>query len=89
MTDTTMLAPLLRSTLLFADIDDDVLERITGEAIERSLRRGDVLFAEGDEPASLFVVTAGRIGSGPLPHRGRQRLAMVASGEERAPDHPR
>ena len=82
MSDTTMLASLLRSTLLFAEIDDDVLDRITSEAIERSLRRGDVLFAEGDEPASLFVVTSGRIAIANKSIDGRESVvALMEPGD--------
>lgn len=82
MSDTTMLASLLRSTLLFAEIDDDVLERITNEAIERSLRRGDVLFAEGDDPSSLFVVTSGRIAIANKSIDGRESVvALMEPGD--------
>lgn len=82
MSDTTMLASLLRSTLLFAEIDDDVLERITSEAIERGLRRGDVLFAEGDDPASLFVVTSGRIAIANKSIDGRESVvALMEPGD--------
>lgn len=82
MSDTTMLTPLLRSTLLFAEIDDDALERISAEAVERLLRRGDVLFAEHDEPASLFVVTAGRIAIANKSIDGRESVvALMEPGD--------
>lgn len=82
MSDTTMLASLLRSTLLFADIDDGALARIRAESVERDLRRGDVLFAENDEPASLFVVTAGRIAIANKSIDGRESVvALMEPGD--------
>jgi CRP-like cAMP-binding protein len=82
MSDTTMLASLLRSTLLFADIGDDFLKQITSAAIQRSLRRGDVLFTEGDEPASLFVVTSGRIAIANRSIDGRESVvALMEPGD--------
>ncbi|MDG1368229.1 MAG: Crp/Fnr family transcriptional regulator [Acidimicrobiales bacterium] len=82
MSDTTMLSSLLRSTLLFGELDDDVLERIASEAIERRLHRGDVLFAEGAEPASLFVVTSGRIAIANKSIDGRESvIALMEPGD--------
>jgi len=82
MSDTTMLATLLRSTLLFAEIDDDSLERIMRAAIQRNLRRGDVLFTEGDRPASLFVVTTGRIAIANRSIDGRESVvALMEPGD--------
>jgi hypothetical protein len=46
MTDST----LLRSTLLFGDLDEDSMQEIVAASKERSLRRGDVLFSEHEEP---------------------------------------
>lgn len=82
MSDTTMLAALLRSTLLFADIEDDVFDQIVDAAIERSLRRGDVLFAEADAPSSLFVVTSGRIAIANKSIDGRESVvALMEAGD--------
>jgi CRP-like cAMP-binding protein len=46
---------------LFAGLSDDALARVSAVANTVELRRGDVLFAEGDEPTELFVVTRGRV----------------------------
>ncbi|CAN5563734.1 cAMP-activated global transcriptional regulator CRP [soil metagenome] len=46
---------------LLADLSADELERLAGAATLRPLQRGDVLFGEGDEPTTLFVVVSGRI----------------------------
>ena len=73
MTDTTLLSSLLRSTLLFADLDDSALERIATDATERTLQRGDVLFVEGEEPDDLYVVIEGRIAIANRSIDGRRR----------------
>lgn len=52
-----MLQSLLKATLLFADLDDASLDRVAATADERTLRRGDVLFTEGEESNTLYVVT--------------------------------
>jgi hypothetical protein len=45
---------------LFRTLPDDALVRLVGSATERTLRRGDVVFDEGDDAAELFVVERGR-----------------------------
>lgn len=52
---------LLRDIVLFADFDDATLDSLAKEAEVRILKRGDVLFGEGDAPADLFVTVSGRI----------------------------
>jgi CRP/FNR family transcriptional regulator, cyclic AMP receptor protein len=52
---------LLSRTDLFAGAPPEALAAIAATARERSLVRGDVLFAEGDLPDSIYVVLAGRI----------------------------
>ncbi|MEM9467899.1 MAG: Crp/Fnr family transcriptional regulator [Actinomycetota bacterium] len=82
MTDTTMLTSLLRSTLLFAELDDDAVARIAADATERTLRRGDVLFVEGEEPDNLYVVTHGRIAIANKSIDGRESVvALMEPGD--------
>jgi CRP-like cAMP-binding protein len=52
---------LLAETDFFALADADVLASITSASRERSMVRGDVLFAEGDAPDALYIVLRGRI----------------------------
>lgn len=54
-------AQYLRSIDLFRELAEGELEELAGKADLRDLRRGDVLFGEGDEPTELFVVVDGRI----------------------------
>jgi CRP-like cAMP-binding protein len=49
----------LRSVPLFADLDDDTLERISSVAADRTFRAGSVLI-EADQPGSgLYVILDG------------------------------
>ncbi len=78
MTDST----LLRSTLLFGDLDDDSMHEITTAAEERSLRRGDVLFSEHEEPDALYVVVSGRIAIANKSIDGRESVvALMEPGD--------
>tara|TARA_Y100001001_G_scaffold117965_1_gene115790 strand:+ start:1442 stop:2101 length:660 start_codon:yes stop_codon:yes gene_type:complete len=76
MPDTT----LLSETILFAGLDDDALTRVVGAGRDLELRRGDVLFREGDDPDELFVVMSGRIAIANRSIDGRE--SMVALMEE-------
>jgi CRP-like cAMP-binding protein len=51
----------LRSVELFANLPDDELAQLASASELRNLRRGDVLFAERDDPMELFVVVDGRV----------------------------
>ena len=53
------------------------------EGVERSLRRGDVLFHEGDPPDSLYLVLEGRIAiamASPVDHR-ESVVALMEPGD--------
>jgi CRP-like cAMP-binding protein len=76
MPDTT----LLSETILFAGLDDDALTKVVGAGRDLELRRGDVLFREGDDPDELFVVVSGRIAIANKSIDGRE--SMVALMEE-------
>ena len=78
MADTT----LFRETLLFADLDDVSLKAITDASLQRRLRRGDVLFAEGDPPDALYVVESGRIAIANQNFLGRESVvALMEAGD--------
>ncbi|MEZ5168155.1 MAG: Crp/Fnr family transcriptional regulator [Acidimicrobiales bacterium] len=72
----------LRATLLFADVAEEHLTPIAAAAAERSLRRGDVLFTEGDEPDQLYIVTSGRIAIANRSIDGRESVvALMEPGD--------
>jgi CRP-like cAMP-binding protein len=73
---------LLRKVDLFADLDDDTIAGVARVAHPRDLRRGDVLFEEGDDPNELFVVVSGRIAMANRSFDGRESvLALMESGD--------
>jgi CRP-like cAMP-binding protein len=62
---------------LFAGLPPDVLERLGSASTRCELRRGDVLFRQGEPSTGLFAVVYGRLA---LHHRGeddRERLTNV------------
>lgn len=52
---------LLSQTEFFADAPPSVLAELTEQRVERSLVRGDVLFHEGDQAESMYLLVSGRI----------------------------
>ncbi len=73
---------LLAHADLFNDLGSDALARIAGAGTVRELRRGDLLFAEGDEPDQLFVVISGRIAIANRSFDGRESvLALMERGD--------
>jgi CRP/FNR family transcriptional regulator, cyclic AMP receptor protein len=75
-------ADLLRDVDLFRDLEEPAFKRVMGAARERTLRRGDVLFAEGDVPSDLFVVVSGRIAISNKSIDGRESVvALMERGD--------
>lgn len=52
---------LLRRTSLFGDADDSTLDHLAERAIERTYKKGQLIFYQGDPAEALFVVIEGRI----------------------------
>lgn len=74
---------LLRGIDFLADAPEADLDRLASAAVVRNLVRNDVLFAEGDQPGSLFVVLRGRIAivmSSEADHR-ESVVALMDSGD--------
>jgi CRP-like cAMP-binding protein len=73
---------LLRSIELFADFTDDELGSLAGECANLEFQRGDVLFAEGDEPDQLYVTLSGRIAMVNRSVDGRESVvALMEDGD--------
>lgn len=67
---------------LFDEFGADELTGLAGASETRSLRRGDVLFAEGSEPTELFVVVQGRIAIANRSVDGRESVvALMEPGQ--------
>ena len=73
---------LLARVALFSELGPEELAKISDAAANRGLRRGDVLFAEGDEPDQLYVVVAGRIALANKSTDGRESVvALMEAGD--------
>lgn len=51
----------LRRTILFGELNETELIALAGHAVERRLRRNEILFVAGDEAAGLFVIVEGAL----------------------------
>ena len=73
---------LLTSVDLFRAVDEDIISDLAKEGTERSLWRGDVLFAEGQEPDALFIVISGRVAIANKSIDGRESVvALMEDGD--------
>ncbi len=78
MVDTNLLADVE----LFRALSPEAFGEVAAEARTRTLRRGDVLFSEGEESAELFVVEKGRIAIANRSADGRESvLALMEPGD--------
>jgi CRP/FNR family cyclic AMP-dependent transcriptional regulator len=73
---------LLAGTELFEGLDDEVIEQLSEQATQQTLRRNDVIFAEGDESDALFVVSTGRVAIANKSVDGRESVvALMEPGD--------
>ncbi|HWC68853.1 MAG TPA: Crp/Fnr family transcriptional regulator [Acidimicrobiales bacterium] len=73
---------VLAATEFFGGLDREALEKLDVSATTRRLVRGDVLFSEGDDPDSLYVVLRGRIAIATKSFDGRESvLALMEAGD--------
>jgi CRP/FNR family cyclic AMP-dependent transcriptional regulator len=79
---TTNNTELLRSTDLFAELDDQSLHDILGASDTRRLRRGETVFLEDDLPDGIYVVVKGRVAIANRSFDGRESLvALMEEGD--------
>ncbi|MGI8888488.1 MAG: Crp/Fnr family transcriptional regulator [Nocardioidaceae bacterium] len=62
---------------LFRGLDEEAAQALSASMDESRLRRGQVLFHEGDEGDQLYVVTAGKIKLGRTSADGRENLLAI------------
>jgi CRP/FNR family transcriptional regulator, cyclic AMP receptor protein len=70
----------ISATDLFAGLPPEFLEPIAAASNVRQLRRGDVLFLEGDEPSHLYIVIDGRIAISTKSFDGRESVFALMEG---------
>ncbi len=67
---------------LFAGLNEQQFAALASRASQASLRRGEVLFEEGEQGDRLFIVTEGKIKLGHRSNDGRESLiAILGPGE--------
>lgn len=67
----------LRKTPLFASLTAEEIRALVGRVTLRHFQRGELLFAEGDRCAGLFVVASGKIRIFKLSPAGREQVLSV------------
>ena len=73
---------VLRQAPLFSSLDDEAATALGSSMAETTLRRGDVLFHEGDSGDKLYIVTEGKVKLGRSSSDGRENLlAVLGPGE--------
>lgn len=73
---------LIASADLFAELSPEYLDTIAAASKLRELRRGDVLFLEGDEPEDLYIVVDGRVAISTRSFDGRESVfALMEAGD--------
>ena len=71
------IADLLGDLDLFADLGVGELESVAATGTPEKLRRGDVLFSEGDEAHDLYVVQRGRVAMVNKSFDGRESVVYL------------
>ncbi|HSP04975.1 MAG TPA: cyclic nucleotide-binding domain-containing protein, partial [Acidimicrobiales bacterium] len=73
---------LLAASALFSGLTEDELDAVVSAATTRELRRGDVLFSEGDDSEELFLVEDGRVAMSQRSADGRESvIALMERGD--------
>ncbi|MET0953986.1 MAG: Crp/Fnr family transcriptional regulator, partial [Aeromicrobium sp.] len=68
---------VLRQAPLFSGLDDEVAGALESSMASASLRRGEILFSEGDDGNQLYIVTEGKIKLGRTSPDGRENLLAI------------
>ena len=68
---------VLRQAPLFSALDDEAATALRNSMSETSLRRGEVLFSEGDSGDKLYIVLEGKVKLGRSATDGRENLLAI------------
>jgi CRP-like cAMP-binding protein len=68
---------VLRQAPLFSGLDDEVAQTLESSMAAVSLRRGEILFNEGDDGDQLYVVIEGKVKLGRTSPDGRENLLAI------------
>lgn len=76
------LLAFLRTTSFFGGLDEPVVSAIAAQVKERHVAAGEVLFEEGDDGKSMFIVRSGElILQRAMPDGTQARLLMMRPGD--------
>lgn len=67
----------LKRSQLFAQLDDDNLRRLADRALERNLRKDEILFIAGDEARGMFVIVEGAVRAFRVNPDGREQVIHI------------
>jgi CRP/FNR family transcriptional regulator len=67
----------LKSTKLFAELDDETIRVLSGRAIERCFKKDEVLFIAGEEARGLYVIVEGAVRAFRASLDGREQVIHV------------
>jgi len=73
----TRKAEVLRQTELFRELDVSVLDLLASHALEKKLKRGEVLFLAGEKAEGLYVVAEGSVRAFRTGMDGREQVMHV------------
>ncbi|MDQ4007054.1 MAG: cyclic nucleotide-binding domain-containing protein, partial [Actinomycetota bacterium] len=68
---------VLRQAPLFSALDDEAASALRASMTQTRIRRGEVLFREGDSGDRLFVVSDGKVKLGRTSSDGRENLLAI------------
>jgi CRP/FNR family transcriptional regulator len=67
---------------LFEGLPQDQLEELSGIVVRKDFKRGQMIFAEGDEGTGFYVVISGRVKIFKLSSEGKEQILHIfGSGE--------
>lgn len=75
--NSTDVAALLRALPIFAELADEVLERLARRCVARSVGEGHVLFTTGEPCRGLYVIAEGRVRIYRTSPEGREQVLHV------------
>ena len=70
---------ILENSQLFAGLDSSSLDEIATATSVRHAGKGEILFYEGDDAASFFVVGSGKVKVFKLSPDGKEQILMIAN----------
>ncbi len=68
---------VLRSAILFRELDDEAAAALRSSMSEAKVARGDVIFREGDAGDRMYVITDGKVKLGRTAPDGRENLLAI------------